>query len=96
MCLRSRQSHVVLKLCIPVASSSRPGPCIPVARHCEREVLLAYITLDVRGLVLPASEQGWHGGSQSAFHRLVVSTHSLELKTSRSQTSQSIQLKCLF
>ena len=62
MCLRSRQSHVVLKLCIPVASSSRPGPCIPVARHCEREVLLAYITLDVRGLVLPASEQGWHGG----------------------------------
>ena len=34
--------------------------------------------------------QGWQGGGQFAFHRPVVSTHSLELKTGRPQTPQSI------
>ena len=38
-----------------------PGPVHSWARHRGRDVLLAYITLDVRGFVPPASDQGWHG-----------------------------------
>ena len=49
-----------------------PGPVHSWARHYERDVLLAYITLDVRGLAPPASDQGWHGEGSLQFIVLLL------------------------
>ena len=79
MCLCFSKNHVVLKSRIPVASSSRPSHVHATASAR----LLAYITMDMFVGVrrLPLGRVGREG--QSAVHRLVVSTHYLELKTSR-------------
>ena len=82
------KSHVRAELDIPMGCfeliTLRPCTC-----HCKRETFGLHNSGYVRGRVLLASGQDGQGGSQFAFYRPVVSTHSLELKTGRSQTPKA-------